>query len=132
MQQVQQITKMIRVAVLLLIILNSALVFGQEAEFSLDQKVHKFPNTKQGVLLEHTFLITNTGDAPLIVSDYHVECSCTKATLPEAPILPGESFALKVTFDTTGKYDFQDRIVYLKTNTKKGTHTVRVKVRVID
>jgi hypothetical protein len=122
---------MIRVAILLLITLNSALVFGQEAEFSLDQKVHKFPSTKQGVLLEHTFLITNTGEVPLIISDYQVKCTCTKVTLPESPILPGQSFSLKVTFDTTGKYDFQDRIVHLKTNTKKGTHSVRFKVRVI-
>lgn len=123
---------MIRVAVLLLIFLNSALVFGQEAEFSLDEKVHKFPKTKEGVLLEHKFLITNTGDLPLLISDYRVACKCTKVELPEAPILPGETYALKVTFDTKGKYDFQDRIVYLKTNTKKGTHTVRFKVRVID
>lgn len=128
---VQQTTKMIRVAILFLITLNSALVFGQEAEFSLEEKVHKFPKTKQGVLLKHEYKITNTGDAPLIISDYSVSCKCTKAYLPEAPILPGESFLLKITFDTNGKYDFQDRTIFLKTNTKKGTHSVRFKVRVI-
>ncbi|MCR9173164.1 MAG: DUF1573 domain-containing protein [bacterium] len=123
---------MIRVAILISILINSALVFGQEAEFSLEEKVHKFPKTKQGVLLEHKFKITNTGEAPLIISDYKVSCKCTKAILPKAPILPGETYQLKVTFDTKGKYDFQDRTVYLKTNTKKGTHSVRFKVRVID
>ncbi|GAB5419031.1 MAG: DUF1573 domain-containing protein [Crocinitomicaceae bacterium] len=123
---------MIRVAILFLITLNSALVFGQEAEFSLDEKVHKFPKTKEGVLLEHNFQITNTGDAPLLISDYRVNCTCTKVELPEAPILPGATYSLKVTFDTNGKYDFQDRTVYLKTNTKKGSETIRFKVRVID
>ncbi|XOV67726.1 MAG: DUF1573 domain-containing protein [Fluviicola sp.] len=123
---------MIRVAILLLITLNSALVFGQEAEFSLEEKVHKFPKTKQGVVLEHKFKITNTGDAPLIISDYQVSCKCTKAYLPKAPILPGETYNLKITFDTKGKYDFQDRTIYLKTNTKKKTHALRFKVRVID
>ena len=123
---------MIRVAILLLITLNSALVFGQEAEFSLEEKVHKFPKTQQGVLLEHEFKITNTGNAPLIISDYSVSCKCTKAYLPDAPILPGDSFNLKVTFDTEGKYDFQDRTIYLNTNTKKGTHSLRFKVRVIE
>ena len=123
---------MIRVAILLLLKLNSALVFGQEAEFSLEEKVHKFPKTKEGVLLEHYFEISNTGEAPLVISDYKVACKCTKVYLPDAPILPGETYKLKVTFDTNGKYDFQDRIVYLKANTKKGTHTVRFKVRVTD
>jgi len=98
----------------------------------LEEKVYKFPKTKQGVLLEHEFKITNTGDAPLIISDYRVSCKCTKAYLPDAPILPGASFNLKVTFDTEGKYDFQDRTIFLNTNTKKKTHSVRFKVRVID
>lgn len=123
---------MIRVAILFIIALNSALVFGQEAEFSLEESVHKFPKTKEGTLLEHKFKITNTGNAPLIITDYSVACKCTKAYLPEAPILPGETYYLKVTFDTKGKYDFQDRTVFLKTNTKKGTHSVRFKVRVIE
>lgn len=122
---------MIRVAILILIALNSALVFGQEAEFSLEEKVHKFPKTEQGVLLEHSFKVTNTGDAPLIISDYKVSCPCTKAFLPEEPIAPGASYELKVTFDTKGKYDFQDRIIYLRTNTKKEMETLRFKVRVM-
>ncbi|PWL29452.1 MAG: hypothetical protein DCO96_06725 [Fluviicola sp. XM-24bin1] len=120
-----------RVVILLLIFMNSALVFGQEAEFSLEEKVHKFPKTKEGVLLEHEYKITNTGDAPLIISDYSVSCTCTKVYLPKEPILPGATYNLKVTFDTNGKFDFQDRTIYLKTNTKKETHAVSFKVRLI-
>ena len=116
---------------IIIIALNSALVFGQEAEFSLDKSVHKFPKTVEGVLLEHEYTVTNSGDAPLIISDYKVSCSCTKAYLPKKPILPGESYKIRVTFDTEGKYDWQDRTVFLQTNTKKETHSVRFKVRVI-
>jgi len=116
---------------IIIIALNSALVFGQEAEFRFDKPVHKFPKTQQGLLLEHTFVLTNTGEVPLIISDYQVACSCTKAYLPTEPVLPGETFDLKVTFDTTGKYDFQERYVHLTTNTKKGKESVRIKVRVL-
>ena len=116
---------------IIIIALNSALGFGQVAEFSIDKAVFKFPEAKQGEVLEHVYVITNTGDIPLVISDYKVSCSCTKAVLPTRPILPGESFDLLVTFDTNGKYYFQDRIIYLTTNTKKGTHKVRFKVNVI-
>tara|TARA_B110000305_G_scaffold91781_1_gene103472 strand:+ start:12224 stop:12601 length:378 start_codon:yes stop_codon:yes gene_type:complete len=116
---------------IIIIALNSALVFGQEAEFSIDKSVHKFPKTAEGVLLEHNYTITNTGTVPLILSDYQVACSCTKAYLPIKPILPGEIFSLLVTFDTAGKYDFQDRVVNFKVNTKKGKSFVRFKVRVL-
>jgi hypothetical protein len=116
---------------IIIIVLNSALGFCQEAEFSIDKSQHKFPTTKQGVVLFHDYLITNTGDEPLIISDYKVSCTCTKVVLPEDPIMPGESFELQVSFDTKGKYYFQDRTILLVTNTKKKTHNIRFKVKVV-
>lgn len=116
---------------IIIIALNSALGFGQAAEFSIDKSVFKFPKTNEGKLLTHDYMVTNTGDVPLIISDYKVNCTCTKVVLPEAPIAPGQTIPLKVTFDTNGKYFFQDRIIYLRANTKKGTHKVRFKVNVI-
>jgi len=113
------------------IFLNSATGFTQEAEFSIDKSVIKFPKTHEGEILEHTFLVENTGNAPLIISDYEVACPCTKLTYPNQPINPGDKAKLKVTFDTSGKYYFQDRAVIVHTNTKTGTHKLRVKVNVI-
>lgn len=113
------------------IALSSALGFAQEAELLIDRAVFKFPKVYEGEQLEHVYKISNPGTLPLIISDYSVACSCTKAYLPEKPILPGESFDLKVTFDTNGKYYFQDREIYLKANTQKETHKLRFKVNVI-
>lgn len=110
--------------------MNSALGFGQAAEFSIDKPVHRFGKVKEGAQLTHNFQITNTGTIPLIISDYSVQCTCTKAFLPKKPIAPGESFDLKITFDTNGKYYYQDRIINLKANTAKGTHKIRFKVYV--
>lgn len=116
---------------IIIIALNSALGFCQEAEFSIDKSVHKFPTTEEGVLLSHDYMITNTGDEPLIISDYKVSCTCTKAILPETPIAPGETFALQVTFDTKEKYYYQDRTILLVANTKKKMHKIRFKVKVV-
>jgi len=112
------------------LILNSAFCIGQKAEFSVDKGVFSFPKTKEGPVISHDYVITNTGDTPLIISDYKVSCPCTKATLPE-PIPPGKSAILHITFETKGKYYEQDRSVILSTNTKKGTEKVRFKVFII-
>lgn len=109
-------------------VINSALGFGQEAEFFVKKPVHKFPKAQEGILLEHSFTVVNTGDSPLIISEYKVECTCTKAILPTDPILPGKSAIIKVTFDTEGKSYYQDRIIFLQTNTKKKTEKLRFKV----
>lgn len=105
-------------------------ISAQEAKFSVDKSVHKFPKSKEGIVLEHQFNVTNTGTVPLIISDYKVACECTKLFLPKKPIAPGETVAIKVTFDTTGKSYFQDRTIYLSTNTKKKEETLRIKVNV--
>ncbi|TSJ41600.1 DUF1573 domain-containing protein [Fluviicola chungangensis] len=112
------------------LILNSAFCIGQKAEFSVDKSVFTFPKTKEGPVISHDYVITNTGDVPLIISDYKVSCPCTKVTLPE-PIPPGKSAVMHVTFETKGKYYEQDRSIILSTNTKKGTEKVRFKVFVI-
>ena len=119
-----------KVVVSLLFLMLSTFGYTQP-EISVDKPTVKFKKTVEGKLLEHNFMITNTGTAPLIVSDYKVACPCTKLVLPEAPILPGESFQLKLTFDTNGKYYQQDRAIYLQTNTEKGTFKLRIKVNVI-
>lgn len=111
--------------------MNSALGLSQAAEFHFKKDTYKFPDTKEGILLEHEFELTNTGTVPLIISDYKVACTCTKVILPKRPIEPGETYKLKVSFDTNGKYYYQDRSIYLSTNSKKGKERIRIKVNVI-
>lgn len=119
---------------MILIIMMSLTSLGslaQSPKFAADNPVHKFPDTREGEVLSHVFIITNSGDAPLIISDYKVACPCTKVELPPDPIMPGQSYKLKVTFDTKGKSYVQDRAVLLQTNTKKKEEKLRIKVFVI-
>ena len=116
----------------LFFILNSALAFSQEAEFSLlEKKIIKFPDIQQGELLEHTYSFTNTGNTPLIIEDYSVTCHCTKVILPKKPIPPGQKGEIKMIFNSAGKYYIQDRVILLEMNTKKKTEKIRFKVYVI-
>jgi len=60
------------------------------------KKQEKTPKDK----LENTFtfVLTNTGDHPLIVEEAKASCGCTVPKKPEAPIPPGETGELEVTF----------------------------------
>ena len=46
------------------------------------------------------FEFTNTGDAPLIVSDVKSSCGCTIPKKPEGPVMPGETGKIEVKYDT--------------------------------
>jgi hypothetical protein len=118
-----------------LIILTSIIVtsisYSQFPKLKIDKEIYKFPDTIEGKLLVHDFVLTNIGDAPLIINDYKVACPCTKVELPKNPIAPSQSYELKVTFDTSGKSEWQDRTILLKTNTKNKEEKLRIKVYVI-
>ena len=46
------------------------------------------------------FEFTNTGNAPLIVSNVKSSCGCTVPSKPKGPIAPGESSTIEVKYDT--------------------------------
>lgn len=116
--------------VLGILILNSAFATAQNAEFSFSKKIHKFDPTPEGQSLSCSFEFTNTGNVPLIITNYEVECTCTKATYPTQPILPGEKGTVHVTFDTKGKIGWQYRKVRLIANTKAGFDEVEFRVKI--
>lgn len=46
------------------------------------------------------FEFTNTGNAPLIISDVRSSCGCTIPKKPENPIMPGKTGEIQVKYDT--------------------------------
>ena len=67
----------------------------------------------------------------LIISSFSVACTCTKVEFSKAPVSPGKTGTVKITFDTNGKYYLQDREILLTVNTKKKIQKLRFKVFVI-
>jgi hypothetical protein len=54
----------------------------------------------QGELIEHTFKITNTGGAPLVIERIKPSCGCTTVAKPEKPIEPGQSDTVTLQIDS--------------------------------
>jgi len=121
---------MVRPTILLLILINSAVVFGQSAEFSFDQKVLRFDPIREGTPLQMEFMFSNSGDLPLIISDYKVQCSCTKVSFPKEPILPGDRASIAVSFDSTGKTGWQYRNIILFANVPGNSAELEFQVKV--
>ena len=72
------------------------------------------------------FVLTNTGNAPLIISNAKGSCGCTVPTWPKAPIAPGESATIGVKYATSriGKFT---KTITLTTNTSEKTKILTVK-----
>ena len=59
---------------------------------------HDFGKIKAETDNKTTFIVTNTGNNPLVISEVKPSCGCTTSQKPEKPIMPGESDEIKVVF----------------------------------
>ncbi len=96
---------------------------------SLDKKEYDFGTVTDGDVVQTTFVITNTGKSPLIITDAKTTCGCTVPTWPkDKPIAPGESTEIEVVFNTAGKGGGrQVKDVTLFTNTAVGREILKLK-----
>lgn len=92
-----------------------------------EEKEHDFGTVEEGEVVEHTFKFTNTGDAPLIVSDASASCGCTVPTWTKEPVAPGDKGEMLVKFNTRGKPNQQMKAVRIVANTESGRETIRIK-----
>lgn len=76
-----------------------------------------FGDLIQGERVENTFKFTNTGNAPLIITNVEVTCGCTTPKgWPRDPIPPGGKGELTVAYNSVGKYGRQNKVVKVISN----------------
>lgn len=97
---------------------------------SLDKIEHDFGTITEGTVATTEFVVTNSGENDLIITNATATCGCTVPEWPKAPIAPGQSAPIKVSFDSNGKPGQQSKTVTLTTNTEKGTETFSIKANV--
>ena len=71
-----------------------------QAEITFKQEVIDYGEIEKGSDGIRVFEFTNTGDAPLIVSDVKSSCGCTVPKKPDGPVGPGETGEIQVKYDT--------------------------------
>lgn len=58
----------------------------------------------------HEFTFTNTGDKNLTIINARADCGCTRPEYSDAPVAPGKTGKLKVTYVPTGKGYFSKKV----------------------
>ncbi|MGC1516112.1 MAG: DUF1573 domain-containing protein [Maribacter sp.] len=93
---------------------------------SFENAEHDFGTIEQGAPQETAFKFTNTGNAPLIITDAKSSCGCTVPNPPKDPIAPGETGELLVKFNGAGQNQVTKTIT-VTANTEKGSEILRIK-----
>lgn len=91
-----------------------------------EKEEHDFGTIEQGTAQEAVFKFTNTGNAPLIITNATSSCGCTVPNPPKDPIAPGETGELMVKFNGSGQNQVSKTIT-VNANTEKGSELLRIK-----
>ena len=82
---------------------------------SVDNPIYS-ATVQSGSLVSHAFVVTNTGDQTLSITNVVTSCGCTTAALDKRDLAPGESVSVTATVNTTGFQGTVTRTVSVSSN----------------
>ncbi|MGB0981287.1 MAG: DUF1573 domain-containing protein [Winogradskyella sp.] len=108
-------------------------VFAQKkiAKIEFKTDVIDYGTIEKGADGLRVFEFTNTGNAPLIISNAKSTCGCTVPNWPKEPIMPGESGEIKVKYDTKRVNPIRKTIT-ITSNAETPTVALKIKGLIID
>jgi len=68
-----------------------------------DRDTLPYGQIEEGMILLDSFTVTNTGTAPYIIKGAKSNCDCTVLRYPSFPVMPGDSAAIRIEFDSDRK-----------------------------
>lgn len=101
------------------------------AKIEFKQTTIDYGTIEKGADGVRTFVFTNTGNAPLIISDVKSSCGCTVPKKPKGPIMPGETGEIEVKYDTKRVNPIRKTITVIS-NADTPTVALKIKGLVID
>lgn len=76
------------------------------------------------------FVLTNSGNEPLLITYARASCGCTNLNYSEEPVLPGKTTKLSVTYNGSGSGQFMKTIT-VQTNADERPVTLQITGNVV-
>jgi Protein of unknown function (DUF1573) len=115
----------------LLFTLVSVVMFGFAANaqgvLKFGKETHDFGTLKEGPIATYNFEITNTGTAPVLITNAQASCGCTTPEWPKEAIMPGAKAAIKVGYNTAGRPGPFTKTITVISNAENGNVVLTIK-----
>ena len=118
---------------LLLLSVFALQTYAQEktAKIEFESKVIDYGTIEKGADGLRVFKFTNTGDAPLIITDATSSCGCTIPDYPKnTPIAPGQQGKMVVNFNGSGQNQVT-KTINVQANTANGSELLKIQAFVL-
>jgi hypothetical protein len=110
---------------------NTTVEVGAETTMHFKSTVHQAGAVMKGEVVKAVFEVENTGAHPLVFGEVRPSCSCTVASAPKKPILPGKSAKIIAEVNTDKLYTKRiHKVITVMTNTKPNITLLEIKGRI--
>jgi hypothetical protein len=99
---------------------------ADQPAIAFDNTEHDFGSVEWSGNGVHEFVFTNTGKAPLLLSNVRSSCGCTVPEWPKEPVKPGDKASIKVSYNTKLPGNFTKTIT-VYSNTADSPIVLRIK-----
>ncbi|MCD7936982.1 MAG: DUF1573 domain-containing protein [Tannerellaceae bacterium] len=115
--------------ILLAVVLATANSYAQDgAVIEAEKLTHDFGTINEADgNVSYSFVVKNTGNAPLVLTRVVASCGCTTPEWTREPIAPGESGEIKVTFDPKDRPGPFAKTINVYSNGKKGSYILTIR-----
>lgn len=107
------------------------MILEKMAALKWDQTNVDLGKIPQNVPVKITYNLTNSGNAPLVITNVQTSCGCTGATFPKESIEPGKSAVVSLTYNASSAGVF-NKTATVYANTNPGIVTLEFKGEVIE
>lgn len=98
------------------------------ARLNTDELTYNFGTiAENGGPASHTFTVKNIGGTPLVINRVTASCGCTQPEWTKAPIAPGQSGEVKITYNPKGRPGPFYKTISIFSNGHKGSYTLAIK-----
>ncbi len=102
------------------------------ANISFDTKVHDFGKFKEDDGdVSYSFVFSNTGDSPLVITRVVASCGCTTPEWTKQPVAPGAKGFVKATYNPKNRPGAFNKSITVMTNASQANTVLRIQGEVI-
>jgi hypothetical protein len=109
---------------------NSIIELIKQGIFKFETKTIDYGTIEQHSDGYRSFIFTNVGDAPIVISKVKGSCGCTVPTKPDGPIASGETAEIRVRYATDRVGSFEKKVI-IYSDAFGGEKVVKIKGNVI-
>ena len=98
------------------LVLGFAFSSNAQGALKFKQEKHDFGTIAEGTIATYSFVFTNTGKTPVVISNVKPSCGCTTPDWTREPVMPGKTGKVTASYNSAGRPGIFNKTVTVMNN----------------